>query len=295
MRLAKLLHDQLILRLPRRFTRRAFVVLCEKYDVRYIVAKMADETVMEGSLRDQGVFFQAMFSGNYRSPHHVLHQIMRSKPHGTYIDIGANIGVTTVPLAINSQWAFHAFEPDPLNFALLECNLIHNRLHDRIRAYNLALADHPGRLQLKRSPDNFGDCRLVLADDLPDNWDRRDVEVDTLDHVLSTSNLVSPILVKIDVQGAEPLVFEGGKNVLRQADAVALEFWPSGIVKMGGDPLRFFEMLTQTFDHFSVYDAPAAENKKNRIVERIERMIPLQNDDHFDLILSRGPIAVQSR
>jgi hypothetical protein len=47
----------------------------------------------------------------------VLHQIMRSNPRGTYIDIEANIGVMSVPLAINSQWAFQVFEPDPLDDA----------------------------------------------------------------------------------------------------------------------------------------------------------------------------------
>lgn len=50
------------------------------------------------------------------------------------IDIGANIGTTSIPLALNNNISrIHAFEPDPNNFHLLEYNIHANNLGERIR------------------------------------------------------------------------------------------------------------------------------------------------------------------
>ena len=35
---------------------------------------------------------------------------------GTFLDIGANIGLTTIPVARRANVACHAFEPEPENF-----------------------------------------------------------------------------------------------------------------------------------------------------------------------------------
>ena len=41
-----------------------------------------------------------------------------AKDGGTYIDVGANIGLTTIPTAQNPNVNVIAFEPDPCQFSL---------------------------------------------------------------------------------------------------------------------------------------------------------------------------------
>ena len=45
---------------------------------------------------------------------------------GTYLDIGANIGLTTIPIARNHRVRCHSFEPDPGLFVHLLENIHRN-------------------------------------------------------------------------------------------------------------------------------------------------------------------------
>jgi Methyltransferase FkbM domain len=49
------------------------------------------------------------------------------------------------------------------------------------------------------------------------------VEISTLDAVFSRIELASSVLLKLDVQGYEPKVLEGGTETLRRVDYVILE------------------------------------------------------------------------
>ena len=60
-------------------------------------------------------------------------------------------------------------------------------------------------------------------------------------------------IIKIDVQGAEGLVFEGGRDVLKNVKAVLLEYWPYGLRNCGSDPVSFLRMFKdQGFDIFVI-------------------------------------------
>lgn len=60
---------------------------------------------------------------------------------GTYLDIGANIGLTTIPVAQNPRVACKAFEPAPHNFRYLSHNVAANCPHGNVDLFNLALFD----------------------------------------------------------------------------------------------------------------------------------------------------------
>ncbi|MEJ2122499.1 MAG: FkbM family methyltransferase [Alphaproteobacteria bacterium] len=82
------------------------------------------------------------------------------KDGGSYLDIGANIGLTTIPVARNPKVDCVAFEPDPVMFALLRANIARNCEHANVTLHNLALSDHEGTVTLMRSPGNAGDIRI---------------------------------------------------------------------------------------------------------------------------------------
>ena len=61
------------------------------------------------------------------------------KNGGTYIDIGANIGLMTIPLARNPLVHCIAFEPEPVNFRLLKRNVGRNAPGSAVEFHEIAL------------------------------------------------------------------------------------------------------------------------------------------------------------
>src|SRR5579871_1584132 len=159
---------------------------------------------------------------------------------GTYVDIGANIGLTTIPVARRGAIVCKAFEPEPRTFHYLQTNLRRNCPDANVEAFNLALSDRRGTIAFELADDNLGDNRIRLtADDGSFGEARRrviEVSTDRLDDVLGAANLIQPIAVKIDTQGAECRIMEGGRTVLSAAAMLAFEFWPYGTRRMASDP-----------------------------------------------------------
>ncbi len=150
---------------------------------------------------------------------------------GTYVDIGANIGLTTLPVAQSTPAQCLAFEPDPVNFALLERNLARNLPANRVRPHQLALFDQPATLTLAKAPANIGDHRITRTA-LPGR-ETITVQARPLDEFLPA--LTAPLALKIDTQGAEPFIFAGGRQAIARAGLLAAEFCPFLMRQLGGD------------------------------------------------------------
>src|SRR5579863_2394865 len=60
---------------------------------------------------------------------------------GTYLDIGANIGLTTIPVARNRAVSCLAFEPEPMNYGYLVQNVGRNCTHGNVSTFDVALFD----------------------------------------------------------------------------------------------------------------------------------------------------------
>jgi FkbM family methyltransferase len=171
---------------------------------------------------------------------HLVDGFFEGRSTGTYIDIGANIGLTTIPVARRGAIACKAFEPEPRTFRYLQANLRRNCPGADVEAFNLALSDRRGTVAFELADDNLGDNRIRLTDDDGSFGEARrrviDVSTDRLDDVLGAADLIQPIAVKIDTQGAECRIVEGGRTVLTAASMLAFEFWPYGTRRMASDP-----------------------------------------------------------
>lgn len=208
---------------------------------------------MTGSPSDTAVFGEYLTTKAY-SPGVVdliLDEFRRRGGTGTFVDIGANIGLTLRPV-INAFPSVECigFEPDPDNFELLRRNVGGPRDTEYPRLLNLALAASESEMLLERSSWNHGDHRLIGIDESgPERFAENEratvpVKAVPLDSQLDTADMKRPIVVKIDTQGAEPEVVEGGSRLLSEADMILIEFWPYGIRRRGrdvGDILSFSE------------------------------------------------------
>jgi len=125
------------------------------------------------------------------------------------LDIGANIGTHSVYWGkITQANKIYAFEPIITTYRILEKNIEINGLFNKIKAFNFGLGDKKTRAKIKTYDlDNIG--ATSLEEDT-----NGDIEIHALDDIGEISNLTRIDFVKIDVEGFEKYVLEGGKHTL---------------------------------------------------------------------------------
>jgi FkbM family methyltransferase len=179
-----------------------------------------------------------------------FHQEFFKTEAGTYLDIGANIGMTVVPVAFNPLVKCHAFEPEPANYQNLERNIAENCPDGNVKTYRVALFEREAVLPFEIATINLGDHRLHVSTDLPakeGEAERKIINVPCIRLDDLAIALDGPLLIKIDTQGAEPFVFAGGQVTLAKADIILLECSPYLMARLGGDPNIIIDFLRKEF------------------------------------------------
>jgi FkbM family methyltransferase len=141
------------------------------------------------------------------------------------VDIGANIGTTTVPAIAKFGFTTgYAFEPEPENFRLLRINLTANGVHDAVETFNLAVSNRTGTGELALRPTSGGKHHLI------GHWhfgeETRHVSLTTLDELVAGGRLEAESvgLLWLDIQGHEFEALEGGRTLLGRAIPIVMEF-----------------------------------------------------------------------
>ncbi|MGF6855345.1 FkbM family methyltransferase [Paraburkholderia sp. CI3] len=191
-----------------------------------------------------------------------------SETGGTYLDIGANIGMTSIPiLQQNPAVQCYAFEPEPVNYQNLLLNISVNCPSSHIRPFQLALHERKGMLPFEISDTNLGAHRLHvetgLAPKLAEDSRRvTEVACERLDDL--PIELRHPVFVKIDTEGAEPFVVAGGRHTLAQADAILLEWHPYNMARLGADPTVVLDFLETHFQYGEIEHTDAKAGQPGR-------------------------------
>jgi FkbM family methyltransferase len=224
--------------------------VCESAQAHGIVGFLAqgEYGLIEGSSSDEAVFRRYLEEGVFAAD--TIDVLIRTlSGGGTYLDVGANIGLTTIPVARNPLVRCQAFEPDPTNFQHLRVNVARNCHYDNVDLHNVALFDREETLTLELNPTNAGDKRIRRGSAKgamqEQNWETKVVRSVRLDD--QVSSFEPPLVVKIDTQGAEPFVLSGGRECLSLAEVLAIEFWPYGMARSGGDVRLVVDFIESDF------------------------------------------------
>ena len=213
--------------------------------------------------------------------------------HGTFIDVGANIGLVCIPVLERTAARAICFEPEPRNFAYLSRNLARHGLSSRAVCHAAACHSAAGRMSLALSPDNLGDHRLQRGESDDSEVTARStllVPTGRMDEFLRDVPLPAPIVMKVDVQGSEVGVFDGATETLRRVDHLITEYWPRGIVAHG-DNAQAFERHMREFPFGAVLHVlplPEPLHTSHYVFEQL-RWIKHDGSDpgFFDMLFSR--------
>ena len=147
-----------------------------------------------------------------------------SKNGGAFLDIGANFGLFTCSLGVLPKVECYAVEPCAKNFFLLTENLALNP-EIKARLFNVALDNTHRLFELENiNTGNSGAARVLLEDKQSNSY-YHTVAATTLEELLSYAKVKSIKLMKIDVEGYEPLILEGlDWNGKFRPDNVIIEF-----------------------------------------------------------------------
>ena len=141
---------------------------------------------------------------------------------GVLFDIGANVGLYSVYHAVTQGGTVYAFEPLVFNLPCLVRNINSNNLQSKIKLISNPLSSQCGFADFKLSKDVDGGAFCGFGVDYGhDGEPLKNANISyttygfSLDYMYSTGVIKDkPTLIKIDVDGIEHLILEGGKNLL---------------------------------------------------------------------------------
>ena len=128
------------------------------------------------------------------------------RPGFVAIDVGANIGAFTVPMAklVGPTGYVHAFEASPANVPLLRTNVLQN-CPGNTTVDPRAASDHVGTIKVSRQDALHAYCRPEI------NEGDFEIECTTIDSL----NLPRVDFIKIDVDRHEMQVLNGAEQTIK--------------------------------------------------------------------------------
>ena len=221
-----------------------------------------------------------VFNGEYESHH-----------DGTgldILDIGANHGKFAKNFAQlhrtrTNVWCFEPFE---YNYTILESVL---RRCGNTRVFRFALSDKPGPIELyvpfkqrsKRIVPGSAHIGIkpgaeILGTHTAPDVARVTIQADTLDAVVAREKPLRLDFIKVDVEGAEGLVFRGGRDTLaRFKPTIYCEITPGHPENVGMTAPQVASELLELGYHIYAFPEDAAGP------ERAEGLVPLVRDYLF--------------
>jgi FkbM family methyltransferase len=253
------------------------------------IGAAGDRGVVTSSWNDYATLPEYAMTGTYAET--VTKELLNffGAAGGTYLDIGANIGMTTIPIARNPHVRCLAFEPEPLNFEFLKRNVARNAEGSSVELHQIALFHSRTSMSLAIADKNVGDHRLTIGG-VPG---RRTIEISAVPLDDFIDRITGPLAVKVDTQGAEPFIIAGGRKVFAKADLVVMEFCPYLMRQLGGDPNIVIELMSG-FDRVAVMKGGIAEvpnyigpAEAERILREKLQTAAATDGDYFDIMATR--------
>jgi len=158
-----------------------------------------------------------------------LKWIENFEENGVLWDIGANIGLYTCYAAKLKNTSVYAFEPSVFNIELLTKNVFLNQLSKKVTIVPLPLVDKIKESEFNLTSKDIGGSNSTFSKDYTYDGSKLKKEFHykmlgiNMNDCVNVLKIKQPDYIKIDVDGIEHLILEGGNQVLRQTRSVLVE------------------------------------------------------------------------
>lgn len=231
------------------------------------------------------------YKANLELDQNVIRALFEQVEGDVFLDIGAHFGFFSAFLSkelserqINARLI--ALEPDVSNFDCL-CKTM-NRYESpyvKFTAMNYAISDANGSQKMFKSEQP---CLHSYAE--PGAKLHSEAKAISLDSLIAEfAPLGQVALIKVDIDGAEPLFFKGGQNILKKNNLIIfIEFAPTYLDAFGENVQEYFNSLC---NQFHVYWVSYNLNKIREVSPQdYEYIVQKVGNTVTDFVLSHSPL-----
>lgn len=179
-------------------------------------------------------------------------------PGCVIFDIGATFGYYSCVLAsaFIKNCSIYSFEPYPSNYERLIRNISLNNLESCIHAYRTGLSDSEGTASMKFNPANTGAVHVTERNG--------NIVLATIDHFCDKEGIENIDFIKLDVEGFELFVLNGGEITIRRSKPVIL-------IELNPKTLNRFGLASQdVIDKLADYGYSMFVPNRQRLVKLVD-------------------------
>ena len=162
------------------------------------------------------------------------------------LDIGAHIGNTVMPISrvVSKGATVHAFEPSIRNRLMLETHLSLNSI-DNVVVIDSVLGDQVATdVHFSQHKRVSGMNSLAKKTD-HDIWENLVVNMTTIDEYCRQQQCI-PDVIKIDVEGAEAMVWAGARETLKaQRPIIFMSVHPRQLIQLDSSVMALRDMIEE--------------------------------------------------
>ncbi len=153
--------------------------------------------------------------------HETLFLLDYLRPKDVYVDVGAHIGFELIVASSKvNKGALYGFEPSNQIFSDLVTNVGLNNKSANIQIFQQAVSNKSGWLEFTQEAESE-ESHIAHSDS---NQTTLKVKSITLDQFAEERKINRIDLLKVDTEGAEALVFEGAKSLLKEKKIACILF-----------------------------------------------------------------------
>jgi len=190
------------------------------------------------------------------------------------VDIGANVGIITALMGrlVGGAGKVFSFEPVPFLYKQLAVTISLNHLSEIVIPESMAVSDQSIEKVIIYVPDNASNACSSLKVDRPVSATPYECMTITLDQALVDFLPSIPVLVKVDVEGAEMLVLQGANHLSsgERPPIWVIEVNHKTAKRFGFSPEDMLAFLAhRNYHHF--YES---DEQQFKILSQNDRLIP---------------------
>lgn len=221
-----------------------------------------DEFDGEFVLGPRSHLLRRLLTDGHYEPDLVKLFLSRLAPDRDVVDVGANIGFFTVLAAKRlTTGRVLAAEPTSAAFSRLSQNIAINGVEKKVILYNGLISDQPSLATLDIVPgrEEYSSMGGIVHPSVAGQAKQTEtIQALPLDDLVKEHTL-HPGLIKVDVEGAEGMVFAGAQQTLREFRPIVLsEFSRPLLAKNGSSPEEIIALFDRCgYDVHNPFDSAA--------------------------------------